>query len=190
MRHSAGTAGLVGVLLSACVATRHVQPSAYRIGNESDAIRELRTTLKTLLSATSLVVSVLGEDDRKMHDATLTGAHLAKLQVLLRDTSLEYSPNDTKYVSQDYAIAGLDVITIGMPDAATVSLHAGILVILPSRNTFRVTPVEREVSTPLRDILEEVMAKERPTMPSSVPLTRGTPPAGQEPRLGSRSAHG
>ena len=30
----------------------------------------------------------------------------------------------------------------------------------------------------------------RPTMPSSVPLTRGTPPAGQEPRLGSRSAHG
>ena len=29
-----------------------------------------------------------------------------------------------------------------------------------------------------------------PTMPSSVPLTRGTPPAGQEPRLGSRSAHG
>jgi hypothetical protein len=32
--------------------------------------------------------------------------------------------------------------------------------------------------------------KERPTMPSSVPLTRGTPPATQEPRLGSRSAHG
>ena len=29
-----------------------------------------------------------------------------------------------------------------------------------------------------------------PTMPSSVPLTRGTPPAVQEPRLGSRSAHG
>ena len=29
-----------------------------------------------------------------------------------------------------------------------------------------------------------------PTMPSSVPLTRVTPPAGQEPRLGSRSAHG
>ena len=31
---------------------------------------------------------------------------------------------------------------------------------------------------------------QRPTMPSSVPLTRGTPPAGQEPRHGSRSAHG
>ena len=29
-----------------------------------------------------------------------------------------------------------------------------------------------------------------PTMPLSVPLTRGTPPAGQEPRHGSRSAHG
>ncbi len=29
-----------------------------------------------------------------------------------------------------------------------------------------------------------------PTMPSSVPLTRGTPPAGQESRHGSRSAHG
>ena len=28
------------------------------------------------------------------------------------------------------------------------------------------------------------------TMPSSVPQTRGTPPAGQEPRHGSRSAHG
>jgi hypothetical protein len=32
--------------------------------------------------------------------------------------------------------------------------------------------------------------KDGPTMPSSVPLTRGTPPAGQEPRHGSRSAHG
>ena len=30
----------------------------------------------------------------------------------------------------------------------------------------------------------------RPTKPSSVPLTRGTSPAGQEPRHGSRSAHG
>ena len=29
-----------------------------------------------------------------------------------------------------------------------------------------------------------------PTMPSSVPLPRGTPPARQESRLGSRSAHG
>ena len=34
------------------------------------------------------------------------------------------------------------------------------------------------------------MKNNRPTRPSSVPLTRGTPPAGQEPRHGSRSAHG
>ena len=43
--------------------------------------------------------------------------------------------------------------------------------------------VERLVN----DIRAEIQA---PTKPSSVPLTRGTPPAGQEPRHGSRSAHG
>ena len=36
----------------------------------------------------------------------------------------------------------------------------------------------------VHDIRAEIRA---PTKPSSVPLTRGTPPAGQEPRLGSRS---
>ena len=44
------------------------------------------------------------------------------------------------------------------------------------------------------DIFDAGLRKSRqtiaPTLPSSVPLTRGTSPAGQEPRLGSRSAHG
>ena len=38
--------------------------------------------------------------------------------------------------------------------------------------------------------LQQRIREDGRTMPSSVPLTRGTPPAGQEPRLGSRSAHG
>ena len=42
----------------------------------------------------------------------------------------------------------------------------------------------------LRDDKKSVRSKIAPTMPSSVPLTRGTPPAEQEPRRGSRSAHG
>jgi hypothetical protein len=38
--------------------------------------------------------------------------------------------------------------------------------------------------------VKEKMRIRARTMPSSVPLTRVTLPAGQEPRLGSRSAHG
>ncbi len=47
----------------------------------------------------------------------------------------------------------------------------------------------RDMGFPV-EMFQSLVSAEWPTKPSSVPLTRGTPPARQESRHGSRSAHG
>jgi hypothetical protein len=174
------------VIFSATALAGIVSPGCAGVGSHHPpdaAALELHGMLDAIGSATSVLVSVIGEEDRKQSNISVTGSTLIRLQALLRSTSFEFSPDDTRLMSQDYSVGTLDIIGISIPTTTSVTLIAGRLLVLPSYASFRITPFEKEISTILRDIV-----RERPTSGSSVFLTRGTPLAGQESRRGSESA--
>ncbi len=85
-------------------------------------------------------------------------------------------------------VLGVGMLSAGaQADWMSDEFMVTLLFVLPTVLSMLVKPTIRLIQRMASDNSENA---DRPTMPSSVPLTRGTPPAGQEPRLGSRSAHG